>query len=95
MAQHIGLRRTSFIVTANGVAHFHVLLHHLPGLTFPIRSRLGPQTINHFKRCRLVEATLPPGTCLESGYSQISGTSIVLMERYFKGAAEVLMIWWG
>jgi phycoerythrin-associated linker protein len=28
----------------------------------------------------------------ESGYSQISGSSIVLMDRYFRGASEVLTI---
>ena len=29
----------------------------------------------------------------ESGYSQSSGDSRVLIERYFSGASDVLMIW--
>ena len=31
----------------------------------------------------------------ESGYSTISGRARVLIERYFSGASEVLMIWCG
>ncbi len=31
----------------------------------------------------------------ESGYSQTSGISCVLIDRYFSGAVEVLMIWCG
>jgi hypothetical protein len=60
------------------------------GLAIPI-VEAGAPTLDHFERRALVEAAFCQ-VFPESGYSQISGASIVLMERYFKGASDVLMI---